>query len=99
VQGLEPNRENIQKHLANSLMLVTALNPHIGYDKAAAVAKQAHGKGISLKQAAAELNILEPEAFDRLVVPEQMTGPIKPHSPVPAGDAHALKPEGKRSIP
>ncbi|HCY86574.1 MAG TPA: class II fumarate hydratase, partial [Desulfobacteraceae bacterium] len=78
VDGLEPDRETIQRHLDNSLMLVTALNPHIGYDKAAKIAKYAHEKGTTLKQAAAALKLLDPEAFDRLVDPSKMTGPLPP---------------------
>ena len=73
--GLEPNREGIRKHLENSLMLVTALNPHIGYDKAAAIAKKAHAEGTTLRDAASELGILEGEEFDKLVRPEQMIAP------------------------
>jgi fumarate hydratase class II len=56
-------------------MLVTALNPHIGYDKAAQVAKNAHKKNISLRQSAVELGFLTEEEFDRLVIPEEMTHP------------------------
>ena len=78
VDGLEPDRETIQHHLENSLMLVTALNPHIGYDKAAKIAKYAHENGTTLKQAAADLNILEPVDFDSLVDPSKMTGPLPP---------------------
>ncbi len=77
IQGLEPDRKMIQKHLENSLMLVTALNPHIGYDKAAKIAKHAHEKDLTLKQAASDLNLLDPDEFDRLVVPANMTGPLK----------------------
>ncbi len=72
IEGLEPVPEIIDKYLSNSLMLVTALNPHIGYDKAAQIAKKAHKEKISLKQAAVLLNILSPEQFDEYVVPEQM---------------------------
>ena len=59
----------------NTLMLVTALNPHIGYDNAAKIAKNAHHKGISLKESAVELGILTPEEFDAKVRPEEMLGP------------------------
>lgn len=74
-RGIEPNRERLDYYVHNSLMLVTALNPHIGYDKAAMIAKHAHAKGISLRQAAIELGILDGETFDRLVRPEMMLGP------------------------
>jgi fumarate hydratase class II len=73
--GIEPNRERIAMHLENSLMLVTALNETIGYDNAAKVAKLAHKKGLTLKQAAAELNLVTPEEFDKRVRPEKMVGP------------------------
>ena len=73
--GIEPWSENIQKHLNNSLMLVTALNPHIGYDNAAKIAKNAHKKGITLKESAIELGILDEKQFDEMVRPDQMIGP------------------------
>ncbi|MFH1374050.1 MAG: class II fumarate hydratase [bacterium] len=73
--GIEPNRANIDKHLTNSLMLVTALNPHIGYDNAAKIAKKAHTEGTTLKEAAVALGILTEEKFDEIVRPEKMTGP------------------------
>ena len=75
VAGIELNRAQIDAHLNNSLMLVTALNPHIGYDKAAQVAKNAHKKGISLRESAVELGYLTGEHFDEYVKPEQMTHP------------------------
>lgn len=75
VVGLEPNREQIEYFLNNSLMLVTALNPHIGYDKAAQVAKKAHDEGTTLREACVELGFLTPEQFDRWVQPEKMTYP------------------------
>jgi len=75
VKGIELNREQIDEHLKDSLMLVTALNPHIGYDKAAQVAKNAHKKGISLRDSAKELGFLSGEDFDKLVKPEEMTHP------------------------
>jgi fumarate hydratase class II len=75
VAGIEANRGRISELLHNSLMLVTALNPHIGYDKAAEVAKKAHAEGTSLKQAAAALGYVAPEDFDRWVRPEKMIGP------------------------
>jgi fumarate hydratase class II len=73
--GIEPNRERIRQHLGNSLMLVTALNPHIGYDKAAQIAKRAHHEGTTLREAAVALGYLTVEEFDRLVRPEDMTAP------------------------
>src|SRR4051812_13993086 len=75
IAGIELNRAKIEEHLNNSLMLVTALNPHIGYDKAAQVAKNAHKKGITLRESAVELGLLTAEQFDRYVKPEEMTHP------------------------
>ncbi|NCG42037.1 MAG: class II fumarate hydratase [Euryarchaeota archaeon] len=75
VEGMEPVRENIAAHLENSLMLVTALNNHIGYDKSSKIAKLAHEKGTTLRSAALELGYLTDEEFDAWVRPEQMTGP------------------------
>ena len=75
VVGIELNREQIKAHLNNSLMLVTALNPHIGYDKAAQVAKNAHKRGISLRESAVSLGFLTGEQFDEYVKPEEMTHP------------------------
>jgi len=75
VAGIELNRAQIDAHLNNSLMLVTALNPHIGYDKAAQVAKNAHKKCISLRESAVELGYLTGEQFDEYVKPEEMTHP------------------------
>src|SRR6476469_1444882 len=75
ISGIQINREQIDKNLKQSLMLVTALNPHIGYDKAAQVAKNAHKKNISLRQSAVELGFLTEEQFDKLVIPEAMTHP------------------------
>ncbi|MDV2990887.1 MAG: Fumarate hydratase class II [Chroococcidiopsis sp. SAG 2025] len=72
VVGIEPNREQIQYFLTNSLMLVTALNPHIGYDRAAAVAKKAYSDRTTLRQACVELGFLSEAEFDRLVRPEKM---------------------------
>jgi len=74
-QGITPIKENIEKHLNNSLMLVTALNQHIGYDNAAKIAKNAHLKGTTLKESAMELNLLSAEEFDKFVKPEEMTRP------------------------
>nr|GLL30614.1 fumarate hydratase 1, mitochondrial [Ipomoea trifida]GMD13814.1 fumarate hydratase 1, mitochondrial [Ipomoea batatas] len=75
VRGIQANRERISKLLHESLMLVTCLNPKIGYDNAAAVAKKAHKEGTSLKEAALNLKVLNAEEFDQLVVPEKMIGP------------------------
>ncbi len=75
VAGIEPNRRRIEALLHDSLMLVTALVPHIGYDKAAQVAKKAHGEGTTLRQAAVALGYLTAEQFDAWVRPESMTGP------------------------
>jgi fumarate hydratase class II len=75
IAGIELNRTQIDSHLKNSLMLVTALNPHIGYDKAAQVAKNAHKKGISLRESAVQLGYLTGEQFDQHVKPEEMTHP------------------------
>lgn len=74
-QGIEANEKVIAHNLHNSLMLVTALNPYIGYEKAAKVAKNAHKKGISLKESCLELGFLSSEDFDKYVVPENMIGP------------------------
>ncbi|HKB68584.1 MAG TPA: class II fumarate hydratase [Pyrinomonadaceae bacterium] len=75
IRGIELNREQIDEHLQHSLMLVTALNPHIGYDKAAQVAKNAHKQGISLRESAIALGFLSGEDFDKYVKPEEMTHP------------------------
>ncbi len=75
VEGLEANREQIERYVKNSLMLVTALSPHIGYDKAAAVAKKAHHEGTTLRDAALALGYLKGEEFDRLVRAEKMLSP------------------------
>ena len=75
VAGLVPNRQNIEKHLSDSLMLVTALNPRIGYDNAAKVAKKAFDENITLKAAAMALGLLSEEEFDEIVRPENMIGP------------------------
>lgn len=75
VAGLTANRETIDKYLANSLMLITALNPHIGYDNAAKVAGKALAENITLKEAAVSLGLLSAEQFDELVRPEKMIGP------------------------
>ncbi len=70
--GIEANEQIIKKHLEHSLMLVTALNPHIGYEKAAKIAKTAHEKGLTLKEAAIETKLLTAEQFDDFVKPEKM---------------------------
>ncbi len=75
VAGIQPNERIINKHLNDSLMLVTALNPHIGYDNAAKIAKKAHKENKTLKEAAVELDILTAEKFDEIVKPEKMIGP------------------------
>ena len=80
VNGIEPNEDRISKLLNESLMLVTALNPHIGYDKAAQIAKNAHKKGLTLKESALELGHVSAEQFDQWVKPEGMLGP-KPYVP------------------
>lgn len=77
VRGIKVNETRIRQHLNNSLMLVTALNPHIGYDNAAKVAKFAYENDTTLKDAAHKLGILDPERFDQLVRPEDMVGPLK----------------------
>lgn len=75
VVGIQANKERIDKLMNESLMLVTALNPHIGYDKAAAIAKTAHKKGSTLKAVAVELGYLTEEQFDQWVKPSDMLGP------------------------
>ena len=75
VAGIEANRERIDDLMNNSLMLVTALNPHIGYDNAAKIAKHAHKKGISLKEAGIELKLLTAEQFEKWVRPQDMISP------------------------
>ncbi|RLC23628.1 MAG: class II fumarate hydratase, partial [Deltaproteobacteria bacterium] len=76
VDGIEPNYKTIEANLQKSLMLVTALNPHIGYDQAARIAKKAHKDNMTLKQAALELGIMSEDQFDQWVDPRKMTGPI-----------------------
>lgn len=73
--GIQPNEEKIDYFMKNSLMLVTALNPHIGYDNAAKIAKHAHHNNLTLKQAAVELGILTAEQIDEFIKPEEMTRP------------------------
>ena len=73
--GIEPNHEKIQYNLQNSLMLVTALNPHIGYENAAKIAKLAHKEGFTLKEAALKTGLLTEEQFDQFVDPAKMIEP------------------------
>ena len=77
VAGIEPNRERIDQLLNESLMLVTALNPHIGYDNAAKVAKKAHAEGTTLRAAAVALGLLTEAEFDKWVRPQDMIAPRK----------------------
>lgn len=77
VDGIQPNIEKINQNLYNSLMLVTALNPHIGYDKAAEVAKNSYKNNISLKESAEELGYLKIDEFEKLVKPSKMISPSK----------------------
>jgi fumarate hydratase class II len=74
-KGIEPNREQLERYVRNSLMLVTALSPHIGYDNAAKVAKKAHADGSTLREACIALGLLKGEDFDRLVRAEKMLSP------------------------
>ena len=74
-QGIVPDEEKIAENLEKSLMLVTALNPYIGYENAAKIAKKAHADGSTLKAAAVELGLLTEEQFDEYVRPEKMVGP------------------------
>ena len=76
INGIKPNIERINSNLYNSLMLVTALNPHIGYDKAAEVAKNSYKKDISLKESVIELGYLTGNEFDKLVQPKNMIKPL-----------------------
>jgi fumarate hydratase class II len=75
--GIEPNYPIIKEKLENSLMLVTALNPHIGYENAAKIAKKAHKEGTTLRNAAVALGLLTSEQFDEWVKPEEMIGSLK----------------------
>jgi fumarate hydratase class II len=74
-RGIEPDRERIAELVARSLMLVTALNPHIGYDKSAEIAKKAHREGTTLEAAALALGYVTAEEFEAWVRPERMVGP------------------------
>ncbi len=75
ITGIEPNMKNINAHLSNSLMLVTALNKHIGYDKAAEIALKAWREERTLKETALELGYVTEEQFEKWVRPEEMIGP------------------------
>jgi fumarate hydratase, class II len=75
-KGIEPNEKRIREHLDNSLMLVTALNPHIGYEKAAQIALKAYREGLTLREAALRLGYVTAEQFDEWVRPEDMTHPL-----------------------
>lgn len=75
VQGIQANKDRINKIMNESLMLVTALNPHIGYDKAAKIAKTAHKNGTTLKEEAIKLGYLTEEQFAQWVKPQDMLGP------------------------
>ena len=77
INGIEPNEKRIKDNLYNSLMLVTALNPHIGYDKAAAVAKKAYSENISLREAIDKLGYMSGDEFDQIVQPDKMIRPRK----------------------
>jgi fumarate hydratase class II len=74
LDGLEPDEQRIGELMNRSLMLVTALAPEIGYDNAATIAKHAHKKGLTLKEAGLELGMVDEETFDRVVKPELMLG-------------------------
>jgi fumarate hydratase class II len=76
-EGIEPLRDNIEKNLMGSLMLVTSLNTRIGYYKAAEIAQTAHKQGLTLKEAAIQLGHLTAEQFDEWVIPSEMVGEIK----------------------
>jgi fumarate hydratase class II len=75
LRGLEPDRAVLAENVAKSLMLVTALTPHIGYDEAARIAKKAHAENLSLRDAALALGSVTPEQFDAWVRPERMLAP------------------------
>jgi fumarate hydratase class II len=79
-KGIEPNDKRIHEHLDNSLMLVTALNPHIGYEKAAQISLKAYREELSLRDAALKLGYLTASQFDEWVRPEDMTHPLQPET-------------------
>ena len=72
IEGIQPNKEKIKEYLDNSLMLVTALAPSIGYEKASEIAQLAHKKNLSLRQASIQLNYIDQEEFDNLTNPKSM---------------------------
>ena len=74
IEGIQPNQAKIKEYLDNSLMLVTALAPSIGYEKASKIAQLAHEKNLSLKQASIQLNYIGQEEFDKLTNPKSMIG-------------------------
>lgn len=76
VKGIQVNQQRVDELLQKSLMLVTALNPHIGYDNAAKIAKTAHKEGLTLKEAALKLNLLTEQQFDEWVNPADMLGKL-----------------------
>src|SRR5262249_28790404 len=75
--GIEPDEKRIREHLDNSLMLVTALNPHIGYEKAAQISLKAYREDLTLRQGALELGYLTPQQFEDWVRPEDMVHPLE----------------------
>ena len=75
IEGIQPNKAKIKQYLENSLMLVTALAPSIGYEKASKIAQLAHEKNLSLRQASNELNYIDQAEFDSLINPQSMIGP------------------------
>ncbi len=75
IKGIKPNKDRIDALVNRSLMLVTALNPHIGYDNAAKIAKHAHKNGFTLKESAVELGLVSDDDFDKWVRPQDMLGP------------------------
>ena len=75
IAGIRPNEEKIKENLEKSLMLVTALSPHIGYENSAKIAKLAYQENLTLKEAAQKLDLVSPEQFDAWVVPENMVHP------------------------
>jgi fumarate hydratase class II len=83
--GIKPDRDRIERLMRDSLMLVTALNPHIGYDKAAQIAKNAHQQDLTLKQSAVALGYVTARQFDQWVRPEKMVGKILQKIPRHAG--------------
>ncbi|HCY01037.1 MAG TPA: hypothetical protein DG754_12930 [Bacteroidales bacterium] len=74
LRGIKPNKDNIKKNVDSSLMLITALNPHIGYEKSAQIAKLAFDQNLTLKEAALKLGFVNEQQFDKWVNPQRMTG-------------------------